>query len=222
MPSHSSPATSGGGAASNPMTDVDEFELVQQARDGDVSAFETLLDRYQERVHRIVLPIVKNPMDVEEVVQDVFLSVFRKIDRFRGESSISTWIHRIAVNAALMRRRRHKPGVAVPLEDVLPGFEENGHIAADVADWSMEVADPALQEEARTIIAAAVDRLDDKYLAVFMLRDVEGFSTEETAGILELGLSAVKSRLHRARLYLRRELAEYFDRRTHPERDGNV
>ena len=115
------------------MTDVDEFELVQQARDGDVAAFETLLDRYQQRVLRIVLPIVKNSMDAEEVVQDVFLSVFEKIDRFRGDSSLSTWIHRIAVNTALMRRRRHKPGVDVPLDDVLPAFEENGHIAADVA-----------------------------------------------------------------------------------------
>ena len=204
------------------MTDVDEFELVQQARDGDVAAFETLLDRYQQRVLRIVLPIVKNSMDAEEVVQDVFLSVFEKIDRFRGDSSLSTWIHRIAVNTALMRRRRHKPGVDVPLDDVLPAFEENGHIAADVADWSREAADPALQEEASAVISAAVDQLDDKYLSVFMLRDVEGFSTAETAGILELGISAVKSRLHRARLYLRKELAEYFDRRNRPEEDGNV
>ena len=161
-------------------------------------------------------------MDAEEVVQDVFLSVFKKIDRFRGDSSLSTWIHRVAVNTALMRRRRHKPGVDVPLDDVLPAFEENGHIAADVADWSREATDPALQEEASAIIAAAVDHLDDKYLTVFMLRDVEGFSTAETASILELGISAVKSRLHRARLYLRKELAEYFDRRNRPEEDGNV
>ncbi len=204
------------------MTEVDELELVQQARHGDVGAFETLLDRYQPRVLRIVLPIVKNSMDAEEVVQDVFLSVFQKIDRFRGDSSLSTWIHRIAVNTALMRRRRHKPGVDVPLDDVLPAFEENGHIAADVADWSREATDPALLEEASAVISAAVDHLDDKYLSVFMLRDVEGLSTAETAGILELGISAVKSRLHRARLYLRQELAEYFDRRTRREEDVNV
>ena len=204
------------------MTEVDELELVQQARHGDVGAFETLLDRYQPRVLRIVLPIVKNSMDAEEVVQDVFLSVFQKIDRFRGDSSLSTWIHRIAVNTALMRRRRHKPGVDVPLDDVLPAFEENGHIAADVADWSREATDPALLEEASAVISAAVDHLDDKYLSVFMLRDVEGLSTAETAGILELGISAVKSKLHRARLYLRQELAEYFDRRTRREEDVNV
>ena len=204
------------------MADVDELELIQQVRDGDVAAFETLLDRYQQRVLRIVLPIVKNSMDAEEVVQDVFLSVFEKIDRLRGDSSLSTWIHRIAINTALMRRRRHKPGVDVPLDDVLPAFEENGHIAADVADWSREASDPALQEEASAVISAAVDHLDDKYLSVFMLRDVEGFSTAETADILELGISAVKSRLHRTRLYLRKELAEYFDRRNRPEEDGNV
>ena len=204
------------------MTEVDEFELVREARGGDVAAFESLLDRYQQRVHRIVLPIVKNPMDAEEVVQDVFLSVFQKVDRFRGDSSFSTWIHRIAVNTALMRRRRHRPGVEVPLDEVLPAFEDNGHIAADITDWSREATDPALQEEASAVIAAAVDRLDDKYLAVFTLRDVEGFSTAATAGILELGISAVKSRLHRARLHLRHQLAEYFDRRNHPEKDGNL
>jgi RNA polymerase sigma-70 factor (ECF subfamily) len=152
-------------------------------------------------------------MEAEEVVQDVFVAVFRKIDRFRGESSFSTWIHRIAVNAALMRRRRNKPGVDAALEDLLPDFEESGHLAADIVDWSQEASDPALQEEAREVIAAAIDQLEEKYYAVFMLRDVEGFSTEETGRILELGKSAVKSRLHRARLFLRGKLATYFERR---------
>ena len=190
-----------------------EKELVDRVRTGDVDAFETLLDRHQDRTTRLVLSILKNPMDAEEVVQDVFLTVFEKIDRFRGEASFSTWIHRIAVNAALMRRRKLKPGVDVSLDDVLPAFDDQGQIAAQVRDWPGEFGDPVLQEEARTVIQAAVDKLDSKYQSVFVLRDVEGFSTGETAKILDLGIPAVKSRLHRARLFLRRELAAYFERK---------
>jgi len=151
-------------------------------------------------------------MDTEEVTQDVFLAVFEKIERFRGDSSFFTWVHRIAVNAALMRKRRDKSALDVPLDDVLPAFEDNGHIAMDVADWSPQASDPALQEETRRVIQAAVKRLDEKYQTVFILRDVEGFSTEETAQILEMGVPAIKSRLHRARLALRKELANYFER----------
>lgn len=191
---------------------LSERELVERTRNGDVEAFEILLNRHQERVTRVVFSILKDPMDTEEVTQDVFLTVFEKIDRFRGDSSFSTWIHRVAVNAALMHKRRDKSAADVPLDDVLPAFEENGHIAVDVADWSAQASDPALQEETRAVIQAAVDHLDEKYQTVFLLRDVQEFSTEETANILEMGVPAVKSRLHRARLSLRKELAEYFER----------
>jgi RNA polymerase sigma-70 factor (ECF subfamily) len=142
----------------------------------------------------------------------VFLTVFEKIDRFRGEASFTTWLHRVAVNAALMRRRRQRVGREVSLEEALPAFADNGHIAVEVPDWSGQADDPLLREEARLAIAAAVDQLDDMYRTVFVLRDVEGFSTEEVARVLELSVPAVKSRLHRARLFLRRELAEYFEK----------
>ena len=199
--------------SSPPENGADERELVKRARSGDDAAFEAVLDRHQERVLRVVFSILKDPMDTEEVAQDVFLTVFDKIDSFRGDASFSTWVHRIAVNAALMHRRRDRSGLNVSLDEAMPAFGENGHIAVDVADWSEQTSDPALQSEARAIIQAAVDQLDDKYRTVFILRDVEGFTTEETAGILELGIPAVKSRLHRARLYLRRELAGYFEKR---------
>lgn len=184
------------------------------ARGGDAAAFEQILDRHQERVLRVAYSILRDPMDTEEVTQDVFLTVFEKIDSFRGDSSFSTWIHRITVNAALMRKRRNRSRKDILLEEVMPIFKENGHIAADVADWSEQASDPALQSEARTVIQAAVDQLDEKYQTVFLLRDVEGLSSEDTAGILELSIPAVKSRLHRARLFLRRELADYFERQT--------
>ena len=200
-------------SASSPrQNEPDERQLVDLARRGNAAAFEQVLDRHQERVLRVAYSILRNPMDTEEVTQDVFLTVFEKIDSFRGDSSFSTWIHRITVNAALMRKRRNHSRKDILLEEVMPIFAENGHIAADVPDWSEQASNPALQSEARTVIQAAVDQLDEKYQAVFLLRDVEGLSSEDTAGILELSIPAVKSRLHRARLFLRRELADYFER----------
>jgi RNA polymerase sigma-70 factor (ECF subfamily) len=191
----------------------DEVQLVERARAGDLEAFEELLGRHQQRVMRVVLSILKEPMDAEEVAQDVFLTVFEKIDHFRGDSSFSTWLHRVAVNAALMRRRKSKADRSVPLDDVMPSFDERGHLAVDIADWSQQAGDPVLAREAGEVIEAAVEKLDEMYRTVFALRDVQGFSTEETAEILELSVPAVKSRLHRARLFLRRELAEYFEKR---------
>ena len=191
----------------------DEVQLVERARAGDLEAFEELLGCHQGRVMRVVLSILKEPMDTEEVAQDVFLTVFEKIDHFRGDSSFSTWLHRVAVNAALMRRRKSKADRSVPLDDVMPSFDERGHLAVDIADWSQQAGDPVVAREAGEVIEAAVEKLDEMYRTVFALRDVQGFSTEETAEILELSVPAVKSRLHRARLFLRRELAEYFEKR---------
>ena len=191
----------------------DEVQLVERARAGDLEAFEELLGRHQQRVMRVVLSILKEPMDAEEVAQDVFLTVFEKIDHFRGDSSFSTWLHRVAVNAALMRRRKSKADRSVPLVEVMPSFDEWGHLAVDIADWSQQAGDPVLAREAGEVIEAAVEKLDEMYRTVFGLRDVQGFATEETAEILELSVPAVKSRLHRARLFLRRELAEYFEKR---------
>ena len=191
----------------------DEVQLVERARAGDLKAFEELLGRHQQRVMRVVLSILKEPMDAEEVAQDVFLTVFEKIDHFRGDSSFSTWLHRVAVNAALMRRRKSKADRSVPLDDVMPSFDERGHLAVDIADWSQQAGDPVLAREAGEVIEAAVEKLDEMYRTVFALRDVPGFSTEETAEILELSVPVVKSRLHWARLFLRRELAEYFEKR---------
>ena len=191
----------------------DEVQLVERARAGDLEAFEELLGCHQQRVMRVVLSILKEPMDTEEVAQDVFLTVFEKIDHFRGDSSFSTWLHRVAVNAALMRRRKSKADRSVPLDDVMPSFDERGHLAVDIADWSQQAGAPVLARAAGEVIEAAVEKLDEMYRTVFALRDVQGFSTEETAEILELSVPAVKSRLHRARLFLRRELAEYFEKR---------
>ena len=187
-----------------------ESELVRRTRKADPQAYAYLVNHYQERVTRVLYPILKNPMDVEEVAQDVFLTVFAKIDQFRQVSSLATWIHRIAVNAALMRKRRQKTA-DISLDEELPSFDVLGRIEGEINDWSHLLDDPALRRENRTVIEAAIDQLDDKYRTVFILREVEEFSTAATAQMLGLGSAAVKTRLHRARLFLRRELASYFD-----------
>ena len=181
-------------------------ELVRQISAGDAQALTHLLQTYQERVKRVLCPILRNPMDAEEVAQDVFLTVIAKIDQFRQVSSLATWIHRIAVNAALMRKRRHK-NADLSLDDLalstLP-------LERPAGDRSAALDDAALRSEARALIAAASDRLNSKYRKVFILREVEEFSTATTAEILDLSPAAVKTRLHRARLFLRAELAAYF------------
>lgn len=188
-----------------------ESELISRTRAADPQAYEYLINHFQERVTRVLFPILKNPMDVEEVAQDVFLTVFAKIDQFRQVSSLATWIHRIAVNAALMRKRRQKTTDISLDDDAMPPFDALGRIEGEINDWSQLLDDPALRRENRMVIEAAIDQLASKYRTVFVLREVEGFSTAATAEILGLGSAAVKTRLHRARLFLRRELASYFD-----------
>ena len=191
---------------------IEDVELVRRARTGDIEAFEKLLGRHQQRVLRVVLSIVKEPMDAEEVAQEVFLTVFEKIDKFRGDASFTTWLHLVAVNAALMQRRKKKADRSVPLDEVMPAFDDKGMIAANVGDWTERAEDPVLKQEARAVIETAVDKLEEIYRTVFTLRDIQGFSTEDTAAILDLSIAAVKTRLHRARLFLRSELADYFEK----------
>ena len=189
---------------------VEEEQLIENTREGDLRAFELLVERYQPRVNRVTMSVLKNTADAEEVAQDVFLTVFGKIEHFRGDSSFWTWIHRIAVNSALMRRRRLKTNTHMSLEEVMPSFDERGYIKGSVVDGSHSARDSAIQEEERVRIKEAVARLEYKYRIVFVLRQLEDLSTEETARILGLTTAAVKSRLHRARLFLRSDLADYF------------
>lgn len=190
-----------------------EEQLIENTREGDVRAFELLVERYQPRVNRVTMSVLKNTADAEEVAQDVFLTVFGKIEHFRGDSSFWTWVHRIAVNSALMRRRRLKTGTHMSLEEVMPSFDERGYLKASVVDGQHTSGDPAIQEEERVRIKEAVARLEHKYRIVFVLRQLEELSTDETARILGLTTAAVKSRLHRARLFLRSDLADYFAER---------
>jgi RNA polymerase sigma-70 factor (ECF subfamily) len=187
-----------------------ETRLVERLRGGDTGALEALMARYSGRVYRLAYGITRSEADAEEVVQDVFLSLFRKIGTFEARSALGTWIYRVAVNAALVKRRGKRAQLEVHLEDHLPAFAEDGHREGDrdvlLADWSGRPDDALLAVETRAVLARALEALPDAHRAVVLLRDVEGLSNEETAEVLGDTVPSVKSRLHRARMALREQL----------------
>ena len=189
-----------------------EVTLVERLRGGDTAALEALMERFAPRVYRLAYGITRNEADAEEVVQDVFLTVFRKIDSFEGRSALGTWMYRIAANAALIKRRGKRAEVEVLLEDCLPTFREDGHREGDrallLADWSQTPEDELLSKETRAIVQRMIDSLPDRYKVVLLLRDMEELSNEETAEILGETVPTVKSRLHRARMALREQVTQ--------------
>jgi RNA polymerase sigma-70 factor, ECF subfamily len=194
----------------NPSVDEDR-DLVHRARDGDLAAFEALVDRHQQRVFSLALRMVRQRQDAEEVVQQTFLSVVEHLTEFREESPFAAWLTRIAANHALALLRKRARQRTVPLGD-----DHNGDAYADVphpqyiAQWRDTPEQLASRRETRQLLADALDQLDEKYRLVFLLRDVEGLSTEETAETLRISISNVKVRLLRARLMLRERLTREF------------
>ena len=187
-----------------------ETALVERLRGGDATALEAFMERYGSRVYRLAHGITRNEADAEEVVQDVFLSLFRKIDTFEGRAALGTWLYRVAANAALIKRRGKRFELEVPLEELLPTFLDDGHREGDrawvLADWSNTPEEKLLSRETRAVLNRAIDALPDHYRAVLILRDVEGLSNEEIAEALEESVPTVKSRLHRARIALREQV----------------
>lgn len=187
----------------------EEEALLGEIRKASPAAVEELFDRYHAKVYGLAKSILKNESDAEEVVQDVFLTVVRKADLFRGQSALYSWIYRICVNTCLMRIRRQRWNGTVPIEDYLPVFTTEGTHANPAGDWSREVERRMLQKELGRMIEKYTQTLPEKYRSVFELCDVQGFSYEETAQIMGLSIPAVKSRLHRTRLFLRERLGRY-------------
>jgi len=185
--------------------------LVERLRGGDESAFEALMGRYEGKVYRLAAGMMKNREDALDAVQDAFLSVFRKIDSFKGESAFSTWLYRIALNAVYMRlRSRSRHDRTEPLENHEEDFDPiTGHVRAVIPDWSERADDAVLRKELGGVIRETVASLPDDYRAIFTLRDVEGLSNQQVAEILGLSVAATKTRLHRARLFLRERLSRY-------------
>lgn len=195
------------------MDDDVEVTLVERLRAGDRGALEQLMGRYSSRLYRVAFGITRNANDAEEVLQDVFLTLYRKIGTFQRRAALGTWLYRVTTNTAL-NKRRGLAGRPRSLDDLLPTFLPDGHRAGDrsfvLADWSRSPDEELLAGEARTVLERALALLPDSYRAVLVLRDVEELSNEETAAALGESVTTVKSRLHRARMALREAITRAF------------
>ncbi|MGH7423580.1 MAG: RNA polymerase sigma factor [Candidatus Methylomirabilales bacterium] len=194
-------------------SDVEERSLIERLKAKDQRAFETLYRRYCSRVYRHAMALVDIAAEAEEVVQEVFLTLYEKAKTFRGEAAFSTWLYRLTVNAALTRLRRRKRNREVSYEDYLPKYEPDGHHLGgegSVVDWSADIEKNFARKDLQHILKQALDHLRPMDKAVVMLSDLEGVPNREIASALGLTVPAVKIRLHRARLFLRGKLAVSF------------
>lgn len=189
----------------------DESALVARAKDGDAEAFSELVSHYDRRVFRMAKQITQNDDDAEDVLQESFLKAYTHLDNFKGDSKFYTWLVRIAVNEALMKLRKRRSDRTVPLDEPIDTGEDE--MVREIAVWEENPEDTYSREELATILDQAVQSLRPAYRTVFILRDIEELSIEETAQALDLSISAVKSRLLRARLQLREKLTRQFKRK---------
>ena len=165
---------------------------------------------YGDRVYRLAMRITGNASDAEEVVQDALWTASRKIDTFRGAAAFGSWVYRITANAAYEKlRKRRRTRHEVSWDDLIPSFDDNGQHAEVAVDWSRGLQDPAIDAELKRVLCRAIDELPADYRTTILLHDVEGLSNSEIAQTLQVKLAAIKSRVHRARLFLRKRLAGY-------------
>jgi len=183
-------------------------ELVDLARNGDDTAFPELVKRYSRRILRVARNITNNDEDAEDVLQESFLKAYTHLDGFQGNSKFYTWLVRIAMNEALMKLRKRKTGRVVSLDEELTTGEDS--VVREIAVWEGNPEERYSQDEIRDILDRTIATLPEGFRTVFVLRDVEELSTEETADALSLSIPAVKSRLLRARLQLREKLTRLF------------
>ena len=187
-----------------------EEQLVKDLQAGKVDSFEKLANLYQKKIYTLSFNLTRNVMDAEDVTQEVLLTLFKKIHTFQGRSAFSSWVYRITLNATYMKLRSRKKDKSISIEELLPSFNGSGFQQEIIQDWSKNTESLLFDNEVRETIQKAVNLLPDKEKIVFLLRDIEYLSTESVSEILDLSIPAVKSRLHRARLFLRKKLACYF------------
>lgn len=189
----------------------EEAPLVSKAQRGDAEAFGELVQRYQNKIYRLAKHITQNDEDAEDVLQETFLKAYEHLDTFQGNSKFYTWIVRIAVNESLMKLRKRKGDRVISLDEPVDTGEEM--VNREIAVWEDNPEQRYSQEEMRQILDEAVESLKPDFRTVFVLRDIEELSTEETAETLGISIPAVKSRLLRARLALREKLTRKFKRK---------
>lgn len=190
------------------MSYLSEAELIAAAKAGRQDAFAQIVERHSSTVYNLALRLVNHPQEAEDILQETFISAFRAIDQFEGRSQLGTWLYRIAYNAALMRLRKHQ----TPTESLDEPFmtDDGDQMPRQLVDWSQLPDDMLLGKELRSTLETALQALPVSLRSVFVLRDIEGLSTLETAHALGLTETNIKVRLHRARLALREKLSSYF------------
>jgi RNA polymerase sigma-70 factor (ECF subfamily) len=188
----------------------DDSVLVAEAKAGSYAAFEELVNRYEKKIYRLGMNLTGNSEDAEEVLQEAFLKAFVHLADFREDSRFYTWLVRIAVNEGLMKLRKRRSDKSVPIEDSVD--EEGEVMPREFADWKPNPEEQYAQAEIEEILRNAAQSLSPGFRTVFLLRDVDRLSTQETADVLGISEGAVKARLFRARLQLREELSKIFKR----------
>ena len=188
-----------------------DFDLIQAINAGEVDKFQDLVKRYEAKLYNFSLRMCRDPSDAEDMIQDTFLNVFRYLKNFRHETKFKNWLYKVAASTCFKKRRKSKfaPDKELSLEEFLP--KDEAEKPDHVPQWALMPLDKLLNEELAGVINKAIITLPKKYRMVILLRDIEGFSTTESAQILNLSPSNVKVRLHRSRLYLRDKLKGYFE-----------
>ncbi len=192
---------------------LQEAELLEALRAGREEAFETLVRAHSGRMLSVCRRILRNEEEAKDAVQEAFVSAFRGISSFEGSSLLGTWLHRIAVNASLMRLRSKRRRPEESIDELLPTFKDDGHAQVEPRDWSPTALERVETRETREFVRGCIDRLPEMHRVVLLLRDIEEMDTSEAAEVLGVSEGVVKVRLHRARHALRRLLAERFEER---------
>lgn len=189
---------------------VDEPALVAALRAGEDRAFEVLVRTFGGRMLAVARRLMGDEADAADAVQDAFLSAFKSIERFDGRSQLGTWLHRITINASLMKLRSRRRRKERPIEDLLPRYKADGHAQVDSTPWRDETDEIEARNAVRRLVRQKIDELPEQYRTVLVLRDIEGLDTESTGAALGMSVPAVKTRLHRARQALRTLLDPHF------------
>jgi RNA polymerase sigma-70 factor (ECF subfamily) len=188
---------------------LSEQELLTALRRREADAFALLFDNYSDKIYRLSVGLLENEAEAEGIVQETFLRFFERLDQFEGRSKVGTWLYRVAYNASIDTLRQRKPLLSMDFVD-----DDSLPMPAVLADWSQWPEGLLTDAEVTAELDKAISALPEKYRAIFILREIEGLSTQETAQVTELSVSAIKVRLHRARLILRERLTESLTART--------